>query len=369
MLVKSISEGRKVKEGHRLGLILMASDDSDSQKVGSRMSACGLEMRAQKLTLSDETVIPKIAFWHCYKRGCPNCDRIRAFKNIDRIISRFKKADMDQIKFVTATYSQKVHVDTLREHFDKLSKGLTKLFGKKAFSFIDGGFKALEAVVDDDGFCNPHCHMLIEHKGKDLRKDKNVLKFLASDVCQNQIYEYLKNRGFYCETSYQDFMKDVFMFLKMGLLHQVIWSAYFKSVGLGSICDVRSVDQSSAWEVSKYFTKTWVIKNDEHVVALFKAIKGKRLVTYFGSFKDIKSEDESEGESVKEVTVVKREDLGPLSAVICDGLATGDSFKMLFYTMSKELGLTDIELLDVPILDSKGWRELPDDKKREVLQL
>jgi len=357
MLLESIEPGIQVEESHRIAQILSESENITLRRAGERMLECCSFQRVYKCTRQDGSIFPLVRIWRCGKRGCLVCDRYRCNQNIYKLFEVFKGFDLDNIKFITCTFQYKVPPEELREALDKLSASLTKLFSKKITKCITGGFKALEAVCDGEGLLNPHCHMLLHFKGDDLSSDKNVLRFIASDLCQEAIYEYSINSG----KKVNDIKKTIFWYLERGIFHQLIWSALFKSVGLGAICKVESVDRGSAAEVAKYFTKTWTVP-DEYICDVFIAIKGKRLTTFFGDFK-IK-----QGEEMEENPVVNIEYIGTTEDVVRVGLATESPFELaVIHNLSKR-GLIRVKVLDVPVLDSEGWRNLSDELKIEILE-
>jgi hypothetical protein len=356
MLLESIDPGRTIIETQRIASILADSDNRTLRRAGERMLECCSYQRVYKQTMKDGFIVPLIRMWKCGKRGCLVCDRSRCAVNIGKLFESFKEFDMESIKFITCTFKHKVRPEQLREALDKLTKSLTRLFSRKMLNCVTGGFKALEAVCDNKGFLNPHCHMLLHFKGQDLSLNKNVLRFIASDICQDALFEYSLNSG----KSVDDIRKTIFWFLEHGIFHQLIWSALFKSVGLGVICKIESVDQGSAAEVAKYFTKTWTVP-DEYICDVFREIKGKRLTTFFGDFK-IKNGDEKDD-------VLKVEYVGTVEEVIRTGLATENPFEMSVVHKLCSGGYIQLNVLDVPILNAENWRKLSKEVKVEILAM
>ncbi len=356
MLLDSIDPGIIVEETQRIALILSQSENTTLRRAGDRMLECCSFQRVYKCTRENGAYFPMVRIWKCGKRGCLICDRYRCNQNIYKLFDVFKEYELENIKFITCTFQYKVRPHELREALDKLSGCLTKLFSRKMTKCITGGFKALEAVCDYQGLLNPHCHMLLHFKGEDLTSDRNVLRFIASDDCQDAIFKYSLNSG----KSVDDIKKTIFWFLEHGIFHQLIWSALFKSVGLGAICKIESVDQGSAAEVAKYFTKTWTVP-DEYLCDVFIAIKNKRLTTFFGDFK-IK-----QGEEVDENPVIKTEYMGTSEDVIRLGLATDSPFELSVIHQLSKRGLIKVNVLDVPVLDSEGWRNLSEEMRIEIL--
>lgn len=356
MLLESIDQGRTIIETQRIASILAGSDERTLRRAGERMLECCSFQRVYKQTMKDGMIVPLIRMWKCGKRGCLVCDRSRCALNISKLFEVFKEFDMENIKFITCTFKHKVRPELLRETLDKLTRSLTKLFSRKMLSCVTGGFKALEAVCDNRGFLNPHCHMLLHFKGEDLNLNRNVLRFIASDVCQDTLFEYSLNSGF----SVEKIKTKIDWYLERGMFHQLIWSALFKSVGLGAICKIENIDQGSAAEVAKYFTKTWTVP-DEYICDVFREIKGKRLTTFFGDFK-IKNGDERSD-------VLKVEYVGTVEDVIRTGLATESPFEMAVVHKLCSAGYIQLNVLDVPVLNAENWRKLSKEVQVEILAM
>jgi hypothetical protein len=358
MLLESIEQGRTIIETQRIAVILADSEDRTLRRSGERMLVCCSNQRVYKQTMKDGSIIPLIRMWKCGKRGCLVCDRYRCSQNIAKLFEVFKEFDMENIKFITCTFKYKVSPELLRETLDKLTASLTKLFSRKILDCVTGGFKALEAVCDKRGFLNPHCHMLLHFKGEDLSLNKNVLRFIASDACQEALFEYSLNSGL----SVENIKAKIDWYLERGMFHQLIWSALFKSVGLGTICKIENIDQGSAAEVAKYFTKTWTVP-DEYICDVFREIKGKRLTTFFGDFK-MKGGDEE-----KKDDVLKVEYIGTVEDVIRTGLATESPFEMAVVHKLCSAGYIELNVVDVPVLNAENWRKLSKEVQVEILAM
>lgn len=270
MYLKEIELGKKLLEGERIGHILSESEDYSLRRIGDRMVECSKHLRVYKRKNTDGTSDFQIRTLKCGKRGCLVCDRVKCSKHIKKIMDCFDQYGLDNIKFVTCTFPKRISVYELREAMDLMSEALGKLFRKKSMRFVTGGFKAMEAVDRREETFNPHAHMLIHHEGKDLRSDKNIQRFLKSEIFQETFEEYLKNQNRHFSYGIEKLKEKIDWFLERGLLHQVVWSALFKSVGLGAICYVEPVNKKSAYEVAKYFTKTWEV-SDNVIEELFKA--------------------------------------------------------------------------------------------------
>ncbi|MBC8282236.1 MAG: protein rep [Nitrospinae bacterium] len=358
MLLESIDPGRAILESQRIAVILADSGERTLRRAGERMLECCSFQRVYKQTMKEGLIIPLIRMWKCGKRGCLVCDRYRCSVNIAKLFVSFKEFDMENIKFITCTFKHKVRPEQLRETLNILTTSLTKLFSRKMLNCVTGGFKALEAVCDDQGFLNPHCHMLLHFKDADLSSNKNVLRFIGSDIFQEALFEYSLNSGF----SVEKIEAKINWYLERGLFHQVIWSALFKSVGLGTICKIENVDQGSAAEVAKYFTKTWTVP-DEYICDVFREIKGKRLTTFFGDFK-IKNDDERRKDEILKVEYV-----GTVEDVIRTGLATESPFEMSVAHKLCSAGYIQLNVLDVPVLNAENWRKLSKEVQIEILAM
>ena len=75
-----------------------------------------------------------------------------------------------------------------------------------------------------------------------------------------------------------------------------------------------------------------------------------------------------QGEEMEENPVVNIEYIGTTEDVVRVGLATESPFELaVIHNLSKR-GLIRVKVLDVPVLDSEGWRNLSDELKIEILE-
>lgn len=364
MYLLEYEHGRKVLEGERIGFILSESHEHRTRKAGDRMIECAKHARVYVWTGKDGCEEFEIRSWRCFKRGCLTCDRVKCNAHIRKLFHIFDDYGLENVKFITCTFPRRVPVGELRDSLDAVSESLRKLFRMKSMSFVRGGFKAYEAVCKpNDNSFNPHCHMLVHHEGKDLREDKNIQRFLKSEVFGETFDGYLKYVGGLNVSGVEKTREKIGWFLERGFLHQLIWSALFKSVGLGAVCHVNRVNRKSALEVAKYFTKTWEVP-DDCIEPVFNAMRGKRLFSSFGSFKvDVDFEVDEESRELRK----RARFYGTLKEVVENAVALERGLDMRVLSDAKSKGLVNLKILDVPMLDSGGWRGLGKEERSLIL--
>jgi hypothetical protein len=127
-------------------------------------------------------------------------------------------------------------------------------------------------------------------------------------------------------------------------------------VGLGTISDIRPVTEGYGREISKYSMKFGLDINDDRLKEIIVDMKGKRMVSRFGSCFGRKEMDDMDGEEMEELTPEEEEQyetLGTIKEVVYRCFKeTGIDSELVGYA----LGAVKIGLITIRSADYKSFQ-------------
>jgi len=253
----------------------------------------------------------------CKDRVCPVCNSYRA----SVLARKVEKLGQEMINphMLTITANSHNRFD-LKVAFKDFKDSMKKLKRDKSWfkKYIKGGIDHIEVVFNKKTGWHVHSHMIV-----DLKILRNVYNTVNVD-------------GGY----------DVDIVKKE--LEVVL-----ERVGLGVISDIRPVTEGYGKEISKYCTKFALDIEDERLKEVIINLKGKRMVSKFGSCYGVGEPEEDEGESTLDELTEKEEkeyeSLGTIEEVVRKSVETGDYDLKYFKYVKEAMMLGLIELTTVKI--------------------
>jgi len=201
--------------------------------------------------------------YFCKDRLCGMCNWRKSNKmrgQLTQIIEEIKERD-PKLKYLFLTLTIKnCSGDDLGKTITKLIEGQRKLLKyKKVNNNLVGTFRALEITVAKDGKYHPHLHLLLAVEPS---------------------YFYRKGKNYIAQKEWS-----------------LLWQKALKVDYIPVVDIKRAKGNNGVVEVAKYTVKATDYINannkaltDERVIVLSKALKGRRLLSYTGIFKEIKKE-------------------------------------------------------------------------------
>ena len=284
------------------------------EKRAKRMGICGNTiniLRKQEDGYESVLFQPEL---RCKDRLCPVCNSYRASILARKAEKLGEKMTNPHMLTITANshnrFDLKIAFKNFKDSMKKLKRD--KSWFKK---YIKGGIDHIEVVFNKKTGWHVHSHMIVD------------LKILRD------VYNTVNVEGGY----------DVDMVKKE--LEVVL-----ERVDLGVISDIRPVTEGYGKEISKYCTKFALDIEDERLKEVIINLKGKRMVSKFGSCYGVGELEEDEGESTLEELSEKEEheyeSLGTIEEVVRKSVETGD-YDLKYFKYVKEammLGLIELKL-------------------------
>ncbi len=248
----------------------------------------------------------------CKDRLCPVCNSFRA-STLARKVEKLGK-EMTNPHMLTITASLENRFD-LEVAFKNFKASMKKLKRDKSWfkKYISGGIEHIEVVFNKQTGWHIHSHMIVDLK---------ILRNVYNTVNLPNGYEI-------------DIVKKEL-------------EVVLERVGLGVISDIRPVTEGYGKEISKYCAKFALDIDDERLKEIIMALKGKRMVSKFGSCYGVKEPVEGEGESTLEQLTKKEEEeyesMGTIEKVLQKSVETGEFNNKYFKYVQEAIKIGLIEL-------------------------
>ena len=279
-----------------------------------RMGICGNTINVlRKQEEGYESVLfrPEL---RCKDRVCPVCNSYRA-SILARKVEKLGE-EMTNPHMLTITANSQSRLD-LKIAFKNFKDSIKKLKRDKSWfkKYIKGGVDHIEVVFNKETGWHIHSHMIVDLKIlRDVYNIVNVDAGYDVDIVKKELEVVLER------------------------------------VGLGTISDIRPVTEGYGKEISKYCTKFALDIEDERLKEVIINLKGKRMVSKFGSCYGVGEPEEDEGESTLDELTEKEEkeyeSLGTIEEVVRKSVETGD-YDLKYFKYVKEammLGLIELKL-------------------------
>lgn len=284
-------KGFRYQQNQRILNVLATSGKDEHVALHRQMKNCQSSMGVRR---EDQSAKLKMFALRCKSPFCSYCAPIRSFQYAEKLRKTLKRLGTRRCFFWTLTVPN-CQAHELETTYQQLIKGLAYLFRK---SFIKnnsrGRGRFIECVYDEKtGLYNLHAHLLVHMNQVNLHNNRVIKNTLAKDEdWASHFSQYLLNldkKGYSVQSAFDKFHGN----LNKGIIPTVLLSYFAKKSGLGSICDMRSVDMDSAKEISKYLTKTWEA-DDESLLEVTSQLKGKRTASFCGEFKNLEDDEEED---------------------------------------------------------------------------
>lgn len=233
----------------------------------------------------------------CRDRHCPDCQRVRSFIWQDDIIkimpSLTRERDNDGFLFITLTVKNPL-VNDLSAVMDAMSTAFKRMIKSEFSSFLVGGVRTFEITREkkEKNRCHPHIHALLQVKNTYFKHHYISKKFL-SEIWLKHISRELVKVDLFKPNDYKlGIIVDISRVIsadaydkirqKKILKKDLKNSDYLNSKNI----NIKNNGQKIINYVLKYTTKENNLFNgDSWSFEYDKQIKGKRLISTFGSYK------------------------------------------------------------------------------------
>ncbi|MGE6052731.1 protein rep [Klebsiella variicola subsp. variicola] len=233
----------------------------------------------------------------CRDRHCPDCQRVRSFiwqDDIMKIIpSLTTERDNDGFLFITLTVKNPL-VSDLSAVMDAMSIAFKRMMQIEFSSFLVGGVRTFEITrgKKEKNRCHPHIHALLQVKNTYFKHHYISKKFLSEIWLKHISRELVKVNLFNPNDYNLGIIVDISRVIsadaydkirqKQTLKKELKNSDYLNSKNI----NIKNNGQKVINYVLKYATKDNNLFNgDSWSFEYDKQIKGKRLISTFGSYK------------------------------------------------------------------------------------
>ena len=226
-----------------------------------RMGMCGNTINVlRKQENGYESILFKPEL-RCKDRLCPVCNSFRA-SVLARKVEKLGQG-MENPHMLTLTANAENRYD-LKIAFQNFKDSMKKLKRDKSWfkKYLKGGIDHIEVVYNKKTGWHVHSHMIV-----DLKISRKVYNTVTVD--NGYVVDQVK--------------KELEIVLER--------------VGLGTISDIRPVTEGYGKEISKYCTKFAIDIDDDRLREVAIVLKGKRMVSKFGSCHGVKELESDDGES------------------------------------------------------------------------
>ena len=247
----------KIKNGWRINALfriekLIREVGQDAR--AKRMGICGNTINIKDIKGDHFSIMfePQL---RCKDRVCPVCNSYRA-SIMARKVEKLGK-DMINPHLLTVTANVKYRND-LKIAFQNFKDGMRKFKQNRSWfrNYLKGGVEHIEIVKNKNTGWHIHAHLLV-----DMDVDRKV---------ENMRWQ---NGGMYLDPIKKELEKVL------------------DRVGLGTVSDIRPVTEGYGKEISKYSMKFATDITDEDLKEIIVVLKGKRMVSRFGSCYGKKDDD------------------------------------------------------------------------------
>ncbi len=277
-----------------------------------RMGICGNTihiMRKQEDGYESILFQPEL---RCKDRLCPVCNSYRA-SVLARKVEKLGQ-EMTNPHMLTITASPNNRFD-LKLAFKNFKDSMKKFKRDKSWfkKYIKGGIDHIEVVFNKKTGWHIHSHMIVDLKIlRDVYNTVNLPNGYDVDIVKKELEVVLER------------------------------------VGLGTVSDIRPVTEGYGKEISKYCTKFAIDIADERLKEIIMNLKGKRMISKFGSCYGVGELEEGEGEStLEELTEKEQEEyvsLGTIEEVLRKSVETGEINLKYFKYIQEAIKIGLIEL-------------------------
>ena len=277
-----------------------------------RMGICGNTINIlRKQENGYESVLFKPEL-RCKDRLCPVCNSFRA----SILARKVEKSGKEMINphMLTITASLENRFD-LKVAFKNFKDSMKKLKRDKSWfkKYIHGGIDHIEVVFNKKTGWHIHSHMIVDLKiSRNVYNTVNLPNGYDVDIVKKELEVVLER------------------------------------VGLGVISDIRPVTEGYGKEISKYCAKFALDIDDERLKEIIIALKGKRMISRFGSCYGVEEPEEGEGEStLEELTEREQEEyesMGTIEEVLRKSVETGEFNNKYFKYIQEAIKIGLIEL-------------------------
>lgn len=259
----------------------------------NRIFACNLN----RFSLIANDYAYNILTNRCRDRHCPDCQRVRSFIWQDDIVkimpSLTRERDNDGFLFITLTVKNPL-VNDLSTVMDAMSKAFKRMIQSEFSSFLVGGVRTFEITREkkDKNRCHPHIHALLQVKNTYF-KHHYISKSLLSEIWLGHISRELTKVNLFVPNDYRSgIIVDISRVITSGAYDKIRQkkilkkdlknSDYLNSKNI----NIKNNGQKVINYVLKYTTKENNLFNgDSWSFTYDKQIKGKRLISTFGTYK------------------------------------------------------------------------------------
>lgn len=290
----------KIKNGWRINALF---------RIEKLIREVGQDARAKRMGICGNTIFVKdikgdhssIMFepqLRCKDRVCPVCNSYRA-SIMARKVEKLG-TDMSNPHLLTVTANVKYRND-LKIAFQNFKDGMRKFKQNRSWfrKYLKGGVEHIEIVKNKKTGWHIHAHLLV-----DMDVDRKVENMRWQDD------------GMYLDPIKRELEKVL------------------DCVGLGTVSDLRPVTEGYGKEISKYSMKFAKDISDEDLKEMIVVLKGKRMVSRFGSCYGKKDDD------IEELTEEEQKEYvyhGSIDEVVSKCFAVKEDVEEGFLSVDRDL--------------------------------
>jgi hypothetical protein len=286
-------------------------------RIEQLMKEIGQDARAKRMGICGNTIFVKVDSKNpenvlfepqvrCKDRVCPICNSYRSSILARKVEELGKRMTNPHLLTVTAP---NIFRDDLKKSFANYKTAMRAFKKNRSWfkKYIAGGVEHIEVAKNKKRDWHIHSHMLV-----DLKVSRQVENM--KQVGHDKILDPIKKE------------------LEIAL----------EKCGLGTISDIRPVTSGYGKEISKYALKIGVDTSDDDLKEMMIHLKGKRMVSKFGSCYGVKDLEELDQEEMAEYV-----DIGRVKEVVLRCFTPEKADKRLFKIVLEmiKIGLIEFDFI------------------------